>query len=178
MKNSKIIISGSITILTVFLSACSKDEIQETERRQEITGFYTGFYSNVPLSVSHDSAAQADIIATGDGEISVHCFGEALDTTFVLNYYEHNDSVMVRLTGEEFEHVYGHMLGSGHMMGGMMGDKLNSETEWMHHLDDEHKEGDEHYGWFDMMDHTFGYRFQMIDGDSSYMLDFQGSKSH
>lgn len=176
MKNLKSIISSSAIILTVFLSACSKDEMQDVDRIQEITGIYTGFYYNVPLSVSHDSAAQADIIATGNGEISVHCFGEALDTTFVLNYYEHNDSVMVCLIGKEFEYVYGHMLGSGHIMGGMMGDILNSETEWMHHLDDEHQEGDEHYGWFDMDHHSFDFTFNLENGNSNLQIRFHGTK--
>jgi hypothetical protein len=117
MKNLKLIIPGSVIILTVFLSACSKDEMQDVDGIQEITGIYTGFYYNVPLSVSHDSTAQADVIETGNGEISVHCYGDVLDTTFILNYYEHNDSVMVCLTGEEFEHVYGHMLGCDHILG-------------------------------------------------------------
>lgn len=175
MKNIKLIIPVSVIILTVFLSACTKDEIQDAERIQEITGNYTGFYYNVPLSVSHDSTAQADIIETGDGEISVHCYGEVLDTTFILNYYEHNHSVMVCLTGEEFKNVYGHMPGSGHIMGGMM-DDLYSETEWMHHLDDEHNEGDEHYGWFDIDHHSFDFTFNLENGNSNFQIRFHGTK--
>ena len=58
-------------------------------------------------------------------EIEVHCFGKEIDTTFMLDYYEHNDSVMVCLTGSDFEFMYGHMLGEGHMGGGMMNDIQN-----------------------------------------------------
>ncbi len=176
MKKNKIIITGSIIILAVFIFACSKNEIQDTDRIQEITGTYVGYYSNASLSVTHDSTAQADIAKAGDGEISVHCYGEALDTTFMLNYYEQNDSVMVCLTGQEFENMYGHTLGNGHTMGGMMGDRPNNETEWMHHLNDEHKEGDKHYGLFDMNHNSFDFIFYMGNGDSNSQIGFHGIK--
>jgi len=57
-------------------------------------------------------------------------------------------------------------------MGDMMGDMMNGETEWMHHLDDEHNEGDEHYGGFDMQHNTFGYQFRM----GNETMTFQGTK--
>jgi hypothetical protein len=56
--------------------------------------------------------------------------------------------------------MYGHMLGEGHN-GGMMDDMHESETEWMHHMDEEHDEGDGHFGGFDMGNHSFSYTFQM-----------------
>ena len=62
----------------------------------------------------------AEVKMMGDNQIEVHCFGEVLDTTFMLDYYEHNDSVMVCLTGSDFSNMYGHGLGEGHMSGGMM----------------------------------------------------------
>jgi hypothetical protein len=40
-----------------------------------------------------------------------------MDTTFMLNYYENHDSVMVCMTDSDFEHEYGHMMGAGHMSG-------------------------------------------------------------
>ena len=74
-----------------------------------------------------------------------------MDTTFVLNHYEHNDSVMVCLNGEAFEEMYGHMMGHGGNMGngnsgGMMGGMNNGSSEWMNHMNNEHEEGDEHFG--------------------------------
>ncbi|MFO7790983.1 MAG: hypothetical protein R6V32_10465, partial [Bacteroidales bacterium] len=92
------------------------------------------------------------------------------------NYYEHHDSAYVCFTGERFEEMYGHMLGKGHMMGGMMGDIGNGETEWMHHMDEEHDEGDEHFGGFDMDHHTFSYTFHMNDGHEPRFMHFEGVK--
>jgi hypothetical protein len=79
---------------------------------------------------------------------------------------------MVCLTGDDFEHMYGHKYGEGHMSGGMMDDMQNEETEWMHHMNDEHIDGDEHFGGFDMMQHSFGYKFEMNNLD----FHFQGTK--
>jgi hypothetical protein len=62
------------------------------------------------------------------------------------------------------------------MNGGMMSDITNGETEWRHHMDDEHQPGDEHFGGFDREHRSFGYSFRMMDGDSPYMLNFQGTK--
>jgi hypothetical protein len=69
------------------------------------------------------------------------------------------------------------MMGEGHMGGGMMGDITNGETPWQHHLNDEHQSGDDHFGGFDMTNHTFGYSFQMMNGNNQYMLNFQGTKN-
>jgi hypothetical protein len=60
--------------------------------------------------------------------------------------------------------MYGHMLGQGHMMGGMMGDKNSNQSEWGHHLEDEHQQGEEHFGGFDMGNHSFNYAIKMEDG--------------
>ena len=65
------------------------------------------------------------------------------------------------------------MLGQGHMNGGMMGDMQNNETEWMHHLNDEHQDGDEHFGGFDLQHHAFDYTFRM----SNSANHFQGVKN-
>jgi hypothetical protein len=88
----------------------------------------------------------------------------------------HNDSAYVCLTGVDFESMYGHMLGSGHMGGSMMGDIGDDETEWMHHMSDEHDDGDEHFGGFDMHNETFTYSIEMMDENGTYYLKFHGSK--
>ena len=62
-----------------------------------------------------------------------------LDTTMRFSHYYHHGSVKVCLTGDDFENMYGHMLGERHMSGGMM-----------NHMNDEHHQGDEHFGGFDM----------------------------
>jgi hypothetical protein len=167
-------------LVTLALAACDKtEEIPDSS----IEGRYVGTLTSEGLEntsgvMSVSISATTEIIKTGDTQIEVHCYGDVLDTTFMLSYYDDRDSVLVCLTGEAFEEMYGHMPGSGHMMGGMMGDIKEGETEWQHHMDDEHQPGDEHFGGFDTERMTFRYQFQMNDGDSSYMLDFQGSKSH
>jgi hypothetical protein len=83
---------------------------------------------------------------------------------------------MVCLTGDDFEQHYGHMLGHGHMGGGMMSDLRNGETHWMHHLSDEHASGDEHFGGFDMQEGSFTYSFIMMDGSQPFYLRFYGVK--
>jgi len=62
------------------------------------------------------------------------------------------------------------------MEGGVMGDLQNNETEWMHHLNDEHQEDDEHFGGFDMQHQTFGYHFIRTEEGLTYNMVFQGEK--
>ncbi|MEX0980741.1 MAG: hypothetical protein WD577_04675 [Bacteroidales bacterium] len=163
----------------VLFAACEKEEgLQDNLVEGTYTGTLTGEGTKSAGGIAENMAeATAHVIIVGENEIQVNCYTSDFDTTFMLNYYEHHDSAYVCFTGDNFKEMYGHMLGSGHMMGGMMGDITNGETEWMHHMGDEHNEGDEHYGGFDMMNHTFGYRFQMMDGDSSYWVNFHGAKN-
>jgi hypothetical protein len=58
----------------------------------------------------------------------------------------------------------------------MMNDIQNGETQWMHHMSDEHEDGDEHFGGFDMHEMTFTYSFKMMDEGSPYYLRFHGVK--
>ncbi|MBK6284071.1 MAG: hypothetical protein IPF54_16725 [Draconibacterium sp.] len=87
-------------------------------------GTYSGTLTNKSATgtIIGSSSATAGISKTSDGLIQVHCFGTGIDTTFMLNYFPDNDSVFVCLTGNDFRNTYGHMMGQGHMMGGMMGD--------------------------------------------------------
>ncbi len=166
-------------IIILGFTACDKSE--ETPDNS-IEGTYVGTLTTEGLKSANgvipgSTSATADVTKTNDGEIEVRCFSDELDTTFMLNYYENYDSIMVCLTSNAFEEMYGHMMGENHMGGGMMGDANNGETEWQHHLNDEHQSGDKHFGGFDTMNHTFGYQFEMMNGDTPYLLDFQGSKN-
>ena len=168
-----------ITALTlIVLAACNRTEEVSVKL---IEGTYIGSLTTDGLKseiavVADNISATAVVNKTEYGQVEIHCYGDVLDTVFMLNYYENIDSVMVCLSGDDFEHMYGHMLGQGHMAGGMMGDIGMGETEWMHHMNDEHLVGDDHFGGFDMMKHTFGYRFKMMEGDLTYYLKFQGVK--
>ncbi len=169
-----------IAAALLLLAACEKEEGEEIQDNS-VEGIYTGTLSEEGTKSANGfsesmAEATAEVTIVGENEIQVNCYTSDFDTTFMLNYYEHQDSAYVCFTGEDFEEMYGHMLGGGHMMGGMMGDINNGETEWMHHMDDEHDENDEHFGGFNMDDHTFSYTFRMMNGENPYELHFQGSK--
>ena len=158
----------SITSVILFISCEKSDDLNYND----VTGTYVGtLTSNLANKSSKtDLTKEATVIVSRVGnQIQVNCYAEDFDTTIMLGTYDHNDKVMVCLTGEEFENMYGHMLGQGHMNGNMQ----NNGTDWMQHLNKEHQEGDEHFGGFDMQHHTFNYTFRMSNDD----FHFQGVKN-
>lgn len=167
--------SGIAVILLVLFTACDKNETNETIIEGVYKGTLTGLQTKSVDGVTETNTATSDITIIGENEIQIHCYSENFDTTFMMNYYMDSDSAYVCFNGDDFEEMYGHMLGNGHM-GGMMGDKANSETEWQHHMNDEHQHGDEHFGGFDITNHRFNYTFQMNRNDSLDDLHFQGVK--
>ena len=177
MKNFKIVLSAILVLVSLGFTSCEQEG-----NENEIEGKYTGTFSILdkleaaPSEEDFEGNGTAEITITGSNQIEVHCNGEAIDTSFMLDYYGHNDSVYVCLRGEEFEETYGHALGHGHMGGNRMGDIADGETEWRHHYNNEHQKGDEHFGGFNMQDMTFTYSFMMNKDSSSYYLKFHGSK--
>jgi hypothetical protein len=184
MKKRMIVVGALLAVVVIGFTSCEKAEDLNVN---DIEGVYDGTFSvSGSLKAASFDGSEGDhgsavVSRMGNNQIEVHCFGEEIDTTFMLDYYEHNDSVMVCLTGDDFQEVYGHMLGEGHMGGGHMGggmmdDIQNGESEWMHHMYDEHNQRDEHFGGFNMGDHTFTYSFIMMDESSPYYLRFHGVK--
>jgi len=185
MKKSMIAAGLVLAVLLMGITSCEKSDDPSSTG---IEGTYVGAFStsnslkSIPLDGLVGGPGTTEVSLMGDYQIEVHCFGEEIDTTFMLGYYEHNDSVMVCLLGDEFAEMYGHMLGeghmlgSGHMSGGMMGNLDPEETEWMHHMDDEHTSHDDHFGGFDMDDRTFTYSFKMMEESPSIYLKFHGVK--
>ena len=176
----RMIVAGAILVVAVMgFTSCEKSDDPDVNT---IEGVYEGTFSvsgslkAALLNGSKGDQGSAVVSMMGNNQIEVHCFGDEIDTTFMLDYYEHNDSVMVCLTGDDFEQMYGHIIGEGHMGGGMMGDIQNGESQWAHHMYDEHNSGDEHFGGFDMHEMTFTYSFKMMDGSSLYYLRFHGIK--
>lgn len=175
--NKKGLVTSMVAIAIFGLAACEKSESPIGE---SLEGTYVGTLINQDglkggsvVSKSEDDAI-AEITKIGKETIEVHIYNVELDTTFLLNYYKYMNNVEVCFTGDDFENMYGHMLGQGHMRGGMMSDMQNDETEWGHHLNDEHQNDDEHFGGFDMEDHTFRYRLTMMEEGVPYDLQFQG----
>ena len=167
-----------IAAVMLLFAACEKEESDELQDNS-VEGTYTGTLTEEGTKSANGisgsmAEATAEVTVVGENEIQVNCYTADFDTTFMLNYYEHHDSAYVCFTGERFEEMYGHMLGGGHMMGGgMMGDISNGETQWQHHMGDEHDENDEHFGGFNMEDHSFSYTFEMPHGND---LMFRGTK--
>ena len=168
MKKSVITAGLTLAVLLMGFTSCEKSDDPASI---EIEGEYIGSFSissslkSTPAGNLDEDPGTAVVSMMGDMQIEVHCFGEEIDTIFMLDYYNHNDSVMVCLTGDDFTNMYGHMLGEGNMN--------HNGMDWMQHLNDEHQEGDEHFGFFDMQHHTFEFTFQMSEGD----FHFQGTKN-
>ena len=166
VKNWKYFLT--IIIVILFVSCQKSDDIGYND----VTGTYVGTLTSNLANKSSEIVVTKDatvVVNRVGNQIQVNCYAEDFDTTIMLGTYNHNDEVMVCLTGEEFENMYGHMLGQGHMNGNMQ----NNGTEWMQHLSNEHQEGDEHFGGFDMQHHSFNYTFRMSNGD----YHFQGIKN-
>ena len=166
VKNWKSLLT--IIIVILFVSCQKSDEIGY----DDVLGTYVGTLTSNLANKSSEIGVTEDatvVVSSFGNQIQVHCFAEDFDTTIMLGTYDHNDEVMICLTGEAFENMYGHMLGQGHMNGNMQ----NNGTEWMQHLNNEHQEGDEHFGGFDMQHHSFNYTFKLNNGD----YHFQGIKN-
>lgn len=165
-------------VVTFMFGACQKDN---QSANKNVEGTYVGNFTTTSTLKSAQVAANINGSATAvvsklnDEQIEVHCFGDDLDSTFILNMYDNGDSVMICLDGQDFKNEYGHMMGDGSMMGSgnMMG---NNSTEWGKHMNGEHKVGDHHFGGFDMQNSTFGYSFKMMTGSSTNYKKFQGTK--
>ena len=170
--------SMAILLIALILTSCQKTDIAEEE---SVAGIYTGTLTyDTDTKSLNDSGksekATVEISEMGNNLLEVHCYNEAVDTTFTLNYYNHNEQALVCYTGNEFEARYGHELGESHSVGGMMKDMGAGETEWMHHLNDEHSDDDEHYGGFNMQNHSFRYRFEIEEEGNIHSLEFYGTK--
>jgi hypothetical protein len=159
----KTLLIGNIRILfsvaiIVSLFACEKNDDLNLG---DVSGTYIGTLTGDFRSIQPATTVVSNI---GD-HIEIHCFAENFDTTITLDIYNNADRMMVCLTGEEFENMYGHMLGEGNMN--------HHGSDWMQHLNDEHQEGDEHFGFFDMQLLTFEFTFQMDNGN----FHFQGTRN-
>jgi hypothetical protein len=178
MKNVRIFALMGVAVLIGLTSCQESDDLSAST----IEGTYRGsltYDSNLKSTLGAgigSSDATAEVSDLGDGQIEVHCFGDVLDTTFVLNYYENQNMIMVCLDGTAFESMYGHMMGMGGMHGNNNhnGETMhnNNSSDWMNHMNWDHNDGDEHFGGFNMTDHTFDYTMQTELGD----YHFQGTK--
>tara|TARA_R110001583_G_scaffold39260_9_gene126002 strand:+ start:4114 stop:4629 length:516 start_codon:yes stop_codon:yes gene_type:complete len=161
--------SISVLLLGILFTACNNHNDLEYS---DVVGVYEGTLTNdvAGKSISSKSNNIATAVVTMVGnKIEVHCYNDDFDTTIMLNIYEDGDIINTCLTGTDFEDVYGHMMGQSNMNGNMQ----NMDSEWMQHLNNEHKDNDEHFGGFNMQNSSFDYTFKMETGD----FHFKGNKN-
>lgn len=140
-------------------------------------------------STKSDSTTDATMEVTdlGDGTLELHCYSEDFDTTFLMNEYLNGDSVMLCATGQAFEEMYGHRMGdstnnwqdndhdNSQNGNGMMGNGMSGSGmmgNWTEHLNNDHQQGDEHYGGFNMNNGTMSYTML----NSNYSYTFTGKR--
>ena len=160
MKTINLILIMAFSATMLIITSCSKEESEEKSPTaldyiNDIIGTYEGIYVESDGLKSSDSA-HAIVRHMGGLLLEIHCYGELLDTTFNMNIYANHDSLMLCSTGAAFANMYGHELGGSHM-----NHHENSTTEWMHHMEDEHDNGDIHYGGFNMSNHSMDYTFRI-----------------
>lgn len=161
----------AIMALAVMVTACDKQNVS-VDLTTDIVGTYKGTLSSDKLKGVSD--ATADVTKTGDNELEIHCYGDEIDTTFTQRLFENGDMVQMCTTGDDFYNEYGHEMMNQSDHHDMMNDRDGSS--WVHHMDEEHDAGDEHYGSFDMDQHTFNYSFNIQSNGSSYTAKFIGVK--
>lgn len=170
MKTSKFLLLFVSTISVILIISCNKEETSpDGTNLSNLEGNYSGEFTT-GASVN-GIAGTANVIKTDDNQLLIHCYGDSVDTTFVMDVFDNGDSVMVCDTVEDLNAPYG-MMGSGnHMM-----DRGSDESEWMLHMQYDPNAAKEHYGSFDMTHHSFQYSFNRMEGDSIYTMNFYGTK--
>lgn len=194
MKKQIMTKTAFATILLIFgigLASCNKDPqlSPELDSLDKILGNYSGSLSIDGLKSGID--ANAEVTLNSDLSVWVHCYGGDIDTTFMLDLFNHGDSIMVCLTGTNFMNEFGHArnhqggmmtnwgsTGNNSMGGGMMGHNgsTGNTSGWTNHLNEEHQNSNEnHFGGFDISNNTFGYSFRNPENIGSF-IKFEGTK--
>ncbi|NIA03472.1 MAG: hypothetical protein GWP12_02920 [Nitrospirae bacterium] len=168
MKRIKSLPVIILALLAVVVVSCKKEAANEDLTKQ-VTGTYEGTLTT--NGVKSTSQATADITKYNDYTIQVHCYGDDIDTTFMLELYEDGNMMRVCFTDDDFYNEYGHHKSNDHHM---MGDNGNW-TNWSQHMSNEHGQNDQHYGYFNMNDHQFDYTFVISNNSGSYTQQFVGT---
>jgi hypothetical protein len=170
MKNLIKISMIAVILVAVTLASCNKEN-DTPNLTTAVVGTYKGELITNKLKTG--SPATADITSVNDYTIEIHCYGTDIDTTFMLELYEDGDMMRVCFTDEDFYGEYGHEKQEDHHM--MGGD--GNWTNWNQHMSNDHGEGDEHYGYFNMTKHEFDYTFNIKSPQgTTYTQEFSGAK--
>lgn len=173
---TKLLKLTAIIIFLVLVSCNKEDHFSD----QSFAGTYIGTLTANNLKKASEIntgpvGATSTVDEINNSTIEVHCFNDDLDTTFMLNYFDDYDSVIVCLNDSVFDEIYAQIMGQGGMMNDMMNHQ-NDETDWQYMMNNFPQAGSLQMGGFDMMNHTFNYQFEMMDGDTPYTMSFQGIK--
>jgi len=171
MKTFKFLSIIAVIVVTLIASACNKKN-EITDLTSEMTGTYIGTLTIDGLKTTSD--ATADVTNNGDNLIEIHCYGDDIDTTFTQRLFEDGNMIQMCSTDEDFYNEYGHNMNNQYDHHNMMKD--SDGLSWSHHMDEEHKNGDEHYGNFNISSGMFNYMFKMMSETGSYNAEFVGTK--
>ncbi|MCF6364816.1 MAG: hypothetical protein L3J35_01295 [Bacteroidales bacterium] len=172
MKTFKILSITAIIAMSVAIVSCDKNN-QIKDLTIDIVGSYTGTVtSNNKAGVSD---ATADITRTDDNQIEIHCYGSEIDTTFIQRLFEDGDMIQMCTVGNDFYNEYGHDMTDQSEHHNMMKD--SEGMSWAHHMDEEHENGDEHYGLYNSNSNVFTYTFKIMSGNTSYTAEFFGERN-
>ena len=174
MKKTKI---ASILLLSLIfiVSSCTKDKYSSIDLTQNILGTYTGTINNTKSGIVSD--VNVDVTKVNDYTVNLDCFGDDIDTSFMLEIYSNGDSLMTCYSGETFKNEYGHMSNSGNHMMDMMGGGTGM-MDWTNHLQTDHATGDEHYGYFGENSDSLIYSIKEMVGDSEYFKNLHCAKTN
>lgn len=171
MRKHKFVVLTALFILPLLFAACNKEDNtnpNQTDLSTEVSGTYKGTITS--SEEPNDSrTAQLTVTSVNSNTAQFDLVSPLMDTSFMMNLYDNNDSVMVCFTENMFYQQYGHHLDEEHHM---MGD--NDHMEWGHHMDEQHEPGDEHYGGFDTNNHSFSYRI-IPQGQTEKYYTFDGN---
>lgn len=170
MKNFKKLSIIALAVITVGLVSCNKDNQVNPDLTKSVIGTYEGTLTTNNLKTT--SPATSDITKYNDYTVQVHCYGDDIDTTFMLELYEDGDMMRVCFTDNDFNNEYGHNKSEDHHMMGDNGGWMN----WKQHISNDHDQNDKHYGFFNMKDHQFDYTFKIEKSSSIYTQEFVGKR--
>ena len=149
-----------LVIMILSISGCDKNEEPELD---SIDGIYTGSIREESATNLNSKAPYSFIvgeITTMGNQLEFHCYGEGIDITMMLEYFEHHENTMVCLTGNDYSDLYGHRHGAGMVSGMGMNHMSSGNTDWERHLSTSHNQDDPHFlSGFNMNDGTFNCTF-------------------
>jgi hypothetical protein len=142
------------------ISGCDKNEEIELG---SIDGTYNGSIRE-ESSTNLSSKASYDFIVgeitTMGNQLEFNCYGEDIDITMMLEYFEHYENIMVCLTGNDYSYLYGHRHGAGMFSGMGINHMTSGNTDWERHLSSSHNQDDPHFlSGFNINDRTFNCTF-------------------